>query len=67
MTLRDIKELLKFAIGIEESFSNFEKECLKLSVELARSVDELFVLALFCFGESQRRFDYYRRVRKLFG
>lgn len=55
MELRIQKALLKAAIDFEGLFGQIEKDCLKLIVDLACSIEELIVIAVFCYWERQRR------------
>lgn len=54
MEIRIQKALLKTAIDCEGLFCRMEKDCLKLIVELACSIDELIVIAVFCCWKRQR-------------
>lgn len=52
--VRILKTLFKVVIDFGGLFSRFERECLKLFVDLASTTDELLVLALFCYAEVLR-------------
>ena len=62
--VRVLKTFFKIAIDFEGLFSRFERECLKLIVDMVSTTDELLVLSLFCYGEVLRRS---RRLRVLYG
>lgn len=55
MDLRIQKTLLKTTIDLECLFTQIEKDCVKLIVDMACSAGELMVVAITCDLECQRR------------
>ena len=55
MDLRIQKTLLKAAIDLECLFTQIEKDCVKLIVDMACSAGGLMVVVIACCLESQRR------------
>ena len=55
MNLRIQKTLLKVAIDLEWSFTQIEKDCLKMIVDMVCSAGELMVVVIACYLKCQRR------------